>query len=39
MTDSIGTNSREEANRSKNYDVAKINNKIQLINQKNRREK
>lgn len=32
MTDSIGTNSREEANRSKNYDINKINNKIQLIN-------
>ena len=39
MTDSIGTNSREEANRSKNYDVTKINNKIQQINEKNRRER
>ena len=39
MTDSIATNSREEANRSKNYDIAKINIKMQMISEKNRREK
>jgi hypothetical protein len=39
LTDSIATNSREEANRSRHYDVAKINSKMQMIGEKNRREK
>ena len=39
MTDSIATNSREEANRSKNYDMSKINSKMQIINEKIRRDR
>ena len=39
LTESIATNSREEANRSKNYDIAKINMKMQLISEKNQRDK
>ena len=39
LTDSIGTNSREEANRSKNYDVARINSKMQIINERLQRDR
>ena len=39
LTESIGTNSRQESVRAKNYDINKINNKIQIINERNRRDR
>ena len=39
LTESIGTNSRLEIVRAKNYDIKKINNKIQIINERNRRDR
>lgn len=39
MTESIATNSREESIRARNYDLNKMNNKIQIINERNRRDR
>jgi hypothetical protein len=39
LTESIATNSREESVRARNYDLNKINNKIQMINERNKRDR